>query len=191
VEHIPDCHPQSADTGWPERWPVIALIRERSALSVVAIDNIIAYLQAKKSSVFKAKAKSARLSTANSRTPSSLRSGGVVRALRLRCVADLHSHLLAQSRKGRLDFFRLGSMLRIEHTADHSLVYPKAARQLGVVDLLVAHRKIERQLRRKPKRHGHQALTSFAAEDAGISSRRDRRIESSDPRASTASSIAS
>jgi hypothetical protein len=34
---------------------------------------------------------------------------------------------------------------------------PKAARQLGVVDLLVAHLQIKRQFRSEPKRHGHQA----------------------------------
>ena len=54
-------------------------------------------------------------------------------------VADFYGHLLAQSRQGSLDFFCLRSMFGIEHTADHSLVDPKAARQFGVVDLLVAH----------------------------------------------------
>src|SRR5229473_264163 len=68
-------------------------------------------------------------------------------------VADFYGHLLAQSRQGSLDFFCLRSMLGIEHTADHSLVDPKASRQLGVVDLLLAHRQVERQFRREPKRH--------------------------------------
>lgn len=72
-------------------------------------------------------------------------------------VAHFYGHLLAQSREGGLDLFRLRSMLGIEHTADHSLVDSKAARQLGVVHLPVAHRQIQRQFRREPKRHRHQA----------------------------------
>jgi len=52
-------------------------------------------------------------------------------------------------------------MLGIEHTADHSLVDPEAAGQLGVVDLLVAHRQAERQFRREPKRNRHQALATL------------------------------
>jgi hypothetical protein len=46
-------------------------------------------------------------------------------------VADFYSHLLAQSRKGSLDSYRLRSMLGIEHAADHPLVDPKVACQLG------------------------------------------------------------
>jgi hypothetical protein len=61
----------------------------------------------------------------------------------------------------QLGFFCLCSMLGIEHTSYHSLVDPKPARQLGVVDLLVAHCQVERQFRRKPKRHLHQALTTL------------------------------
>ena len=76
-------------------------------------------------------------------------------------VADLYDHLLAQCRQGSLDLFRLRSMLRIEHTADHSLVDPKAPRQFGVVDLLVAHRQVQRQFRREPKRHRHQAMATL------------------------------
>jgi hypothetical protein len=57
-------------------------------------------------------------------------------------------------------FFRLHSVLGIEHTANYSLVDPKAARQFGVVDPLIPHRHVERQFRREPKRHGHQALTT-------------------------------
>src|SRR5260370_7546217 len=76
-------------------------------------------------------------------------------------VADFHDHLLAQSLQGSLDSFCLRSMFGIEHTADHSLVDPKAACQLGVVDLLVAHRQVERQLRRRPTRHPTHALNTL------------------------------
>src|ERR1017187_1862650 len=76
-------------------------------------------------------------------------------------VADLYGHLFALSREGSLDLICLRRMHGIEHPADHPLVDSKAACQLGVIDFPGAYRQVERQLRREPKRHRPQALTTL------------------------------
>ena len=81
----------------------------------------------------------------------------------LRRIPHLHSHLLAQNRQRRLDLLRLSSVPGIHHSADHSLMHTQPPRQLRVVDSLIPHRHIERQLRRKPKGHRHQSLPAFYA----------------------------
>jgi hypothetical protein len=52
-------------------------------------------------------------------------------------------------------------MLRIERTADYSLVDPNAACQLRVGHFPIAHRQVERQFRREPERHWRQTLTAL------------------------------
>lgn len=74
-------------------------------------------------------------------------------------VANFHCYLLTQGRQGCLDLLHLRCVLRIQHTADHSLVDAEATGQFGIVDLLVAHRQIKRQFRREPKWHRHETLT--------------------------------
>jgi hypothetical protein len=76
-------------------------------------------------------------------------------------IADFNGHPLAESRQRGLDLLRLGGVLGIEHAADHSFVNPQAACGIGVVDLARAHRQVERQFRRQPKRHGRQSLPTL------------------------------
>ena len=79
----------------------------------------------------------------------------------LGCIADFDDHLLAEDCEGGLDLLGLGGVFGIEHTADHALVESQAASQLGVADSLIAHGQVERELRRQPERHRHQALATL------------------------------
>ena len=78
-----------------------------------------------------------------------------------RSIADFDGHQLTEGSEGGLDLLGLGGVFGIEHAADHALVESQTAGQIGVVDLLIAHRQVERELRRQPQRHGHQALTTL------------------------------